>query len=387
MPRHPLHNVAIAGYYNTKQARFLHDHTSQSLTMDAIRGVLNDAGLTIRDIDGLTVSMSGVGGQNASQMVYFLGMKSAWTGHGDVGVAGVAEAANAIAMGQARTVVVAGAQAGVYSERLSTAPWTRPSNEFVECWGLFTAAEFALIARRHMHRYGTRPEHLATVAATIRNHGHLNPDAIYFGRGPFTPEEVLSSRMIADPFHLLDCAMTSEGGCAIVLTTAERARDLKKPPVYVLGGGVETFGPAYQHPPSFDLTGWVGREAARKTFAMAGMTPQDVDVCEFYDPFSFELIRQFEAYGFCGEGEGGDFIMGGTIGLDGRYPLCTDGGLMSFSHSAGGQAMQRVIEGVRQIRREGGPTQVKKEVNVALCSNYGAGALFTNVLLLGKEQP
>src|SRR5207245_1125326 len=106
----------------------------------------------------------------------------------------------------------------------STAPWTRPNHEFVVPFGMFTAAEFALIARRHMHRYGTTPEQLATVAATIRNNGHVNPEAIYFGRGPFTADDILASRMVADPFHLLDCAMTSEGGCALVMARADRAR-------------------------------------------------------------------------------------------------------------------------------------------------------------------
>ncbi len=112
-----------------------------------------------------------------------------------------------------------------------------PGHEFVIPWGLFTAAEFALIARRHMHMYGTTPEQLARVAAAIRNNGHANPEAVYYGRGPFTPGDILASRMVADPFHILDCSTTTEGGCALVLTTEERARDLRKPPVAVLGGG------------------------------------------------------------------------------------------------------------------------------------------------------
>ena len=122
-------------------------------------------------------------------------------------------------------------------------------------FGMFTAAEFALMARRHMEVYGTTTESLATVAATIRNNGHVNPEAVYYGRGPFTPQDILDSRMIADPFHLLDCAMTSEGGCALVLARAEVAGDLAKPPVFVLGGSTDHYGPAYKNPPSFDLPG------------------------------------------------------------------------------------------------------------------------------------
>ena len=120
---------------------------------------------------------------------------------------------------------------------------------------MFTAAEFALIARRHMHRYGTTPEALATVAATIRNNGHVNPEACYYGRGPFTVQDILDSRMVADPFHLLDCSMTSEGGCALVLARGDIARDLAQDPVCVLGGNTDHFGPSYQHPPAWDLGG------------------------------------------------------------------------------------------------------------------------------------
>ena len=111
----------------------------------------------------------------------------------------------------ADVVLIVTSEAGVYTERASTAPWTRPGHEFVIPWGMFTAAEFALVARRHMHMYGTTPEQLAKVAATIRNNGHVNPEAVYYGRGPFTPDDILASRMVADPFHILDCSTTSRG--------------------------------------------------------------------------------------------------------------------------------------------------------------------------------
>ena len=387
--KHPLHDVAIVGAWNTRQALRLDDHTSESITLEAIRGVLDDAGMTPSDIDGISAASGSRGaGMSSGHLAYLMGIGPAWIGNAaGGGINAVLEAAQAIAGGECHTVLIAAGSAGVYTERASTAPWTRPGNEFVVCWGLFTAAEFALIARRHMHLYGTRPEHLATVAATIRNNGHINPDAVYTGRGPFTPADILESRMVTDPFHLLDCAMTSEGGCALVLTTAERAASAKRPPAYILGGARDTFGPAYHFPPTWDLTGWVGREAARKSFSMAGIGPEDVDVCEFYDPFSFEIIRQFEAFGFCGEGEGGDFIMNGTIELGGRYPICTDGGLMSFSHGgATVQLVQRVITGVHQLWGQSGNRQVP-DAKIAMCTNGGAGALFTHVLLLGKERP
>src|SRR5262249_14914438 len=148
------------------------------------------------------------------------------------------------------TVLVAAGSAGVYVDHTATAPWTRPPNEVVEEWGLFTAAEFGLIARRHMEVFGTRPEHPATVAATSRNNGSVNPDPGYAGPGPYSVDDILRSRMVADPFHLLDCCTTSEGGCGLVLTTAERARDLRHEPVYVLGGALDRFGDHYRYPPS-----------------------------------------------------------------------------------------------------------------------------------------
>jgi acetyl-CoA acetyltransferase len=247
-----------------------------------------------------------------------------------------------------------------------------------------------------MHRFGTPPEALATVAATIRNNGHVNPEACYFGRGPFTVQDILDSRMVADPFHLLDCSMTAEGGCAVVLARADIARGLAQDPIWVLGGNTDHFGPSYQHPPAWDLggnaradlvDGTVGRRAVETAWSMSGLGPDDVDVCELYDPFSFEIIRQFEAFGFCAEGEGGDYVMSGVIEPGGKHPITTDGGLMSFSHGgATVQLLQRVIRGVQQLRRECATMQVNG-AEVALCSGGGAGALFTDVMLLGREQP
>jgi acetyl-CoA acetyltransferase len=200
--------------------------------------------------------------------------------------------------------------------------------------------------------------------------------------------------MVADPFHLLDCAMTSEGGCAIVVTNADRAVDFASPPVWILGGASDSYGPAYQIAPAWDLrgrsdvpAGYVGRTAARHVFRTAGLHPSDVDVAELYDPFSFEIIRQLEAFGFCNDGEGGAFVEEGNIGPNGRLPVTTDGGTMSYSHAGiNAQQLQRVIRGVEQLRGTCVTNQVDG-ASVALCSNGGSGALFTDVLLLGTERP
>ena len=389
MARHPFHDVAIVGVHNTKQARVLEGYDSQTITWEAGMGALADAGIAPRDVDGI-VGMAG------ADIAYQARSGPIWRSHSGLGIPAVLEVAGAIANGLASTVLISAGSAGVYTERASTAPWTRPTHEFVAPFGMFTAAEFALIARRHMHAYGTKPEALATVSATIRNNGHVNPEACYHGRGPFTVQDILDSRMVADPFHLLDCSMTAEGGCALVLARGDIARDLAQDPVWVLGGNTDHFGPAYRHPPAWDLggtrrpdlvDGTVGRRAAETAWEMSGLGPDDVDVCELYDPFSFEIIRQFEAFGFCAEGEGGDYVMSGVIEPGGRHPITTDGGLMSFSHGgATVQLLQRVIRGVQQLRG-GCPTMQVDRAEVALCSGGGAGALFTDVLLLGREQP
>ena len=382
MDRNPLHDVAIVGAYNTRQAKRL-EEPEPAVVRDAVLGALASAGLGVEDVDGVNVRSS-VRGLHAREAVMLLGGRPCWTGLG-LGIEAVLEAAGAIATGQCETVLIADAQADQYTDRAATSPWTRPSNEFVECWGLYTAAEFALIAQRYMHLYGTRPESLAEVAAAIRMNGARNPEAVFYGR-PVTPDDVLGSRMVADPFHLLDCAINSEGGAALVLTSAERARDLDCEPIWILGGALERQGMAYVSAPVWDRYGRVGGEAARRAFAHAGLGPADVDVAELYDPFSFEIIRQLETFGFCKEGEGGDFVLGGRIRSDGELPVVTNGGLLSFSHAGTAQMLQKVIGSVQQLRGELPDELTVPGARVALTSNGGAGALFCDVMLLGKER-
>jgi acetyl-CoA acetyltransferase len=383
--RNPLHDVAIVGAYHTRQATVLDGVREIELVLDALRGALaSSGGLSLDDVDGLNVRSS-VTRMHSRAAAHLLGGRPRWTGDA-LGIEAVLEAAAAIATGQCEVVVIADAQCGQYVEREATSPWTRPENEFVACFGLYTAAEFALIARRHMHVYGTRQESLAEVAATIRSHGAKNPAAVHYGR-EVTPADVLASRLVAEPFHLLDCAINSEGGAGLVLTTAARARDLDATPVYLLGGAIERQGMAYVAAPVWDRCGWSGRWAAQKSFAMCGLGPRDVVVCELYDPFSFELIRQLEAFGFCGEGEGGDFVMGGRIAVGGELPLVTSGGLLSFSHAGTAQLLQKVIASAQVLRGELPDALRVPGASVVMTSNGGAGALFCDVMLLGSEQP
>ena len=203
--------------HNTRQGRRLDGETSHGLALKAIQGALNDAGLTLDDVDGISA------GALSTALIYDLRIGPAWQGLA-FGVGMITEAATAIEHGMADVVVLVAAQAGEYRDHEATAPWTRPENEFVAPWGMFTTAEFALIARRHMHVYGTTREQMSIVAATIRNNGSQNPEAVYYQRGPFAPEDITASRPIADPFHLLDCATTSEGGCALVVANLDKSR-------------------------------------------------------------------------------------------------------------------------------------------------------------------
>ncbi len=359
-----------------------------SIAIDGALGALADSGLTVADVDGVV-------GESASELVYELRLGPCRRSSNGLGIPAVLEAASLILTGECQVVLIAGGTAGIYTDRTSTAPWTRPTNEFVVGYGMFTAVEFALMAKRHMLAFGTTPEQLAKVAAIIRNNGHVNPEAVYTGRGPFTPRDILSSRLIAEPFHLLDCSTTSEGGCGLVLTSADKALDLRQRPTWILGTGSDAYGPAYQHGPVWDFrgrsgevpAGYVGRRAAQHAFATAGLSPENVDVCEFYDPFSFEIIRQLEAFGFCPEGDGGPFVEEGAIGPGGQFPITTDGGTMSFAHPGSStQMLQRVIRGVEQVRGSCRSSQVA-QAEVSLCSNGGSGALFSDVMLIGSERP
>ncbi|WP_067904644.1 thiolase family protein [Nocardia vaccinii] len=384
---HPFRDVAVVGAFNTRQARRLDGVDGPAIEFEAVVGALRDAGIASRDVDAVV-------GSYPKDHIYALGAAPASRREGPGGIVAVLDGAALIATRQADVVVVANGNAGGYVDRASTAPWTRPANELVMSYGLFTTAEFALMARRHMERYGTTSEQLATVAATVRNNGHVNPDAVYSGHGPFTPADILASRMIADPYHLLDCAMTAEGGTALVLVHADRLADLDATPVWILGAGDDACGAAYAFPPAWDgngggdgeIFGYVGRRAAQRAFAMAGISRAEVDVAEFYDPFSFEIIRQLEAFEFCPEGEGGAFVEDGRTGPGGELPIVTDGGTMSFSHPGLPALLQRVVRGVEQVRGSCKTNQVL-DAQVALCSNGGSGALFNDVLLLGKERP
>jgi acetyl-CoA acetyltransferase len=383
----PLHDVSIVGVGRTKMARRL-DASTLSACLDAATAALADAGLSITEVDGISARWPGPGGTvfhpGSSDWSKLLGVHLRWVGDTyPQGVPAVLEAAAAIATGQCETVLVVGGQADLGGSA-TVASYTRPDNEFVSCWGSITQAQFALVAQVYYARYRPDRNRLAELAATIRNSGSKNPGAVMAGRGPYSADDVLNSPMIASPLHLLEVCLATEGAAAMVLTSRDRARDLPQVPVQVLGGACEWYRQQYVDPPRFDEVGRIGHDAARRAFAMAGMAPRDIDVLELYDINIFEVVRQLESLGFCGEGEGTDFAWHQGITEAGRLPINTDGGLLSFAHIGWGGPTLKVVEAVQQLRGVASSGQVPG-ARTALVTGAGSGAQYHNVLILGRD--
>lgn len=380
-------DVAIAGIGLTAQAR-RHERSELALCLQAARAALDDAGVARDEVDGLVARWPGPGGTvlhpGSVDWTGLLGIGVRWVQDTyPQGVPAVLDAAAAIAAGLCSTVLIVGGQAGgLGRDQGRVAEYTRPANEFVAPWGAFTASHFALVARRYLERFPGARAGMSEVAATIRNAGSANPGAVMAGRGPYTPGDVEASPPVVEPFHLLDLCLATEGAAALLVTTRERARDARRRPVAVLGGGSEWYRQQYVDPPRWEEVGLIGADAARRAFGASGLTTADVDVAELYDINSFEVLRQLEALGWCGAGEAPDFVHETGLGANGGLPVNTDGGLLAFSHIGWGGPTLKVVEAVRQLRGEAGPGQVHG-AQVALVTGAGSGAQYHNVLLLG----
>jgi acetyl-CoA acetyltransferase len=384
-----LRDVAVSGVYATKQARRIDDIDSMRLTLQAIEGALADAGVDRTEVDGAAVDWPGPGGSpgDPASLATFLGRPLSWTGSDgffdNAGVRGIAKAASAIATGLCEVVVLGGATAGRAAGARNSTVTSSSGNQFRDTWGAFVAPMFAMVAQRHMYQFGTTNEQIATVSATIRNNATTNPEAVMFGKGPYTVDDVLASPVISSPLHLLDICIVAQGGAAVVLTTADRARDLPQAPVRILGAGLEYAEAAYLQPPLYRTVGSLGREACARAFRQAGVAPADVDVFSLYDPNSFEIIRQMEAIALCKEGEGGDYVTGGTLAIGGAAPTNLDGGTLAHSWNRTQQMTLRVIEAVRQLR--GTAVHQVPGARIAAASNAGAGAAHYEFMLLGTD--
>ena len=381
-------NASIAGIGLTPQAKAL-DTTSIGITLDAAKLALADAGMSLSDVDGLSARWPGPGGTvfepGAWDWTGVFGQSLNWIGDTYAqGVPGVLDAAAAVATGQCEVALVMGGQAGVLAGP-TVASYTRPENEFVSIWGMLTAAHFALIAQTYFHRFKPDRDKLSAIAAAIRNSGAANPLAVMAGKGPYAIDDITASPMITDPFYLLDLCLATEGAAAVVITTPERARDCPHSPVSILGGGSEWYRQQYVDPPRYDEVARVGADAYRRSFAMAELAVDDIDVFELYDINTFEVVRQVETLGVCAEGEGADYLVEQGIGADGSMPINTDGGLMSFSHTGFGGPTLKVVEAVRQLRGIAGPGQVADAEHVFV-TGAGAGAQYHNAMILGHDR-
>jgi acetyl-CoA acetyltransferase len=238
---------------------------------------------------------------------------------------------------------------------------------------------YALAASRHMAEYGTTPEQLATIAVRTREWACLNPRARY--QEPITVDDVLASGMIASPLHKLDCCLVTDGAGAFIVTSAERARDLRKPPVYVLGAATAHTHMTISQMP--DLATTPGALSGPRAFQMAGVKPGDVDVLMGYDSFTITQLLHFEDLGFCAKGEGGPFVESTDTGPGGTLPTNTNGGGLSYTHP-GMYGMFLVVEAVRQLRGECGPRQVP---DAAIAVAHGSGMVLScmSTAVLGTE--
>lgn len=364
--------AAVTGIGETRYERGT-DKSALQLTLEASLTAIADAGLTPKDIDGVIAYASGE--VVAEDLLTNFGSEdfrfSATTPLGGASaVAALQCAAMAVATGAATHVLIPLGRTGYSGARIDRRVQQmrqfRVVSEFEAPVGANAPAQYyAPMARRHMELYGTTSDQFAEVAITMRHHATLNGNALM--QTPITVADHHASRMIADPFRLLDCCLESDGGAAVVVSSAKRGRDMSQPPIFLSGMGVghpDSPSAITQRP---EMTRLGLAKAAPRAFAMAGVTHDDIDVATIYDCFTYTVICQIEDLGFCPKGEGGPFVENGQIGLGGALPTNTHGGLLSQAHVAG---LNHIVELVRQLRGNCGTRQVN-DAEVGLVTGYG----------------
>jgi acetyl-CoA acetyltransferase len=385
--------TAIAGLGITPQGK-VYDRSHVGFAVEAVRLALADAGLERADLDGLLLNPGIAWGDSAMgsfMLQQALGLRdlrlsATMNLGGATAGAMVQHAALAIAAGLCSTVACVFSDRPLKApaeqrERGSTGGGSAASYAFARgldaAYGQFGMnALYAMVARRHMHRYGTTQDHLGAVAVAQRRWANANP-AAQFHDVPLSLEQYHASRWVVEPFHVLDCCLVSNGGMAVIVTSAERARQLRKPPVYL-------WGMSQGHPggdASETLTSGAAM-AKGPAFAMAGIEARDVDLCELYDCYTFTVLVTLEDYGFCAKGEGGPFVAEGHTAPGGSLPVNTGGGQLSSSYMWG---MTPIAEAVAQARGEAGTRQVPRH-DVVLVSGNG-GLLSTHSTLVMSPHP
>lgn len=386
MSRRLGREVAIAGVGESAYG-VVPDRSALQLHADAAAAALEDAGLELADVDGLATCGDGIDLLHIVRVAEYLGLQPTWfdstmTG-GSAWETLVEHAALAIATGQCEValVVYASTQRSDMGRSLGTGTRGRAKGprQFEVPFGSSTVAEYAMAAQLYLHRYGATSEQLAEVAVATRRHAADNPDAMY--RDPITVDDVLSSRMIAEPLHMLDCCVISDGGGAVVLTSLERARSLRRGGVRVLGAGSAIGAMTVsQMDDPLDIP---ARRSGHLAFERAGLTPSDVDVAQLYDSFTITVLLQLEALGICQPGTAGEWVANGGMDIDGALPTNTDGGGLSSNHP-GMRGIFLLIEATRQLRGEA--RRQAADAEVALCSGTGGHLSSCGTVLLGVDR-
>ncbi|WP_208779273.1 thiolase family protein [Streptomyces griseorubiginosus] len=369
-PRGPV----IAGLGMTDMGK-IYGRSPAGFAADAVRRAADDAGLALADLDGLLTS-SGVLGGVGLDLQKDLGLKdlrllSEVQAYGSTAGAMVQYASMAVRSGLAEAVACVFADAPLKEKTSSGAAYARAAG--ASGWrGLMAAAGimganplYALAARRHMDTYGTTSEQLAHIAVAQRAWAATNPRAQL--RDPITVDDHQASRMIAEPFHLLDCCLVTNGGIAVIVTTAERAAHLRRPPVHLLGWAQSHPGYPMHQGSDFGLVSGAA-QAGPAALKMAGVSLGDVDVAELYDCYTFTVLLTLEDYGFCAKGEGGSFAASGALAPGGSLPVNTGGGQLSSYYMWG---MTPLSEAVLQARGEAGERQVPRHDVVLVSGNGG----------------
>lgn len=351
--------------------------TPYELHFQAASRALADAGLTRDDVDGL--ASTGTGLLAPVEIAEYLGLRPTWADGTGVGGSTwefmLEHAVEAVQADHARVVLLVygsttRADLKARRRRSNLSFGARGPVQFDSPYGLTLIAKYAMAAQRHMYEFGTTIDQLAEIAVAQRYNASLNPEAFY--RDLITVEDVAASRMIAEPLTKLHCCMRSDGGGAVVVTSDERADDLPKPPVRILGTGETT-----SHTTMSEWEDFTESPAVRSgalAFERAGVTPDDIDICELYDAFTPMVLLTLEALGFCDRGEGGAFVEGGRLRVDGDLPTNTDGGGLSACHP-GMRGIFLIVEAVRQLRGEAGDRQID---GAQLACVNGTGGWFSS---------
>jgi acetyl-CoA acetyltransferase len=374
-------SAAIVGIAESDLGAVAKEMSPIDLMAQGIQRALADCGLHLRDVDGLlcATTQSRTSGLALSE---YLGISPAFIDTTILGGSSfmfhVAHAQAALQLGLCKVAVIAyGSTQRTVGRRQASVreynPYETPFRPFLP------ATAYALAASRHMHQYGTTREQLAAVAVAAREWALLNPEA--WEKKPLTIDEVLSARTVSYPFTVRDCCLITDGGGAVIMTTAERARSLKKPPIYILGCGQAITHANISSMPDLTVTGAL--QSGRAAYEMAQVSPGDIDVVEVYDAFTINTILFLEDLGFCPKGEGGPFVSNGHIAPGGGLPVNTNGGGLSYCHP-GMYGLFLLIEAARQLRRECGARQIA-DCETAIAHGNGGVLSSQSSVILGTQ--